>query len=158
MTTISESVNEPPWTCKINLRLSIWPGLTPSDASGCVCRRIMKRKKKKGGRLKDLDTKIQRLSYRFGNHGLGHGWITILCSSINWTIFIRSLRNLQMNIKKGKQRDCQQRTDLRERDLACRLTLKTNASSLNLRFSVGTKPAKKILIPSLTLKGMVTTP
>ncbi|ORX54895.1 hypothetical protein BCR36DRAFT_282115, partial [Piromyces finnis] len=31
-------------------------------------------------------------------------------------------------------------------------------SSLNLRFSVGMLPSKKILIPSLTLNGKVTTP
>jgi hypothetical protein len=37
-------------------------------------------------------------------------------------------------------------------------TLKLRLSSLNLRFSVGTKPARKMLIPSRTLKGSVTTP
>ena len=37
-------------------------------------------------------------------------------------------------------------------------TLKVRASSRNLRFSVGTKPLRKMLMPSLTLKGMVTTP
>lgn len=39
-----------------------------------------------------------------------------------------------------------------------RFTLKVKDSSRNLRFSVGTNPAKKILIPSLTEKGRVTTP
>ena len=38
------------------------------------------------------------------------------------------------------------------------LILKFNSSSLNRRFSVGTNPPRKMLIPSLTLKGMVTTP
>jgi translation initiation factor RLI1 len=37
-------------------------------------------------------------------------------------------------------------------------TLNVNSSGLNLKFSVGTKPAKKMLIPSLTPNGMVTTP
>lgn len=36
--------------------------------------------------------------------------------------------------------------------------LKFNSSSLKRKFSVGIKPAKKILIPSRTEKGMVTTP
>ena len=38
------------------------------------------------------------------------------------------------------------------------LTLNVKASSLKRRFSVGTNPARKMLIPSLTLKGRVTTP
>lgn len=38
------------------------------------------------------------------------------------------------------------------------LTLKSRVTSRNLRFSVGMNPAKKILIPSRTLDGMVTTP
>lgn len=37
-------------------------------------------------------------------------------------------------------------------------TLKVNETSRNRRFSVGTNPSRKILIPSRTLKGMVTTP
>ena len=36
--------------------------------------------------------------------------------------------------------------------------LKLSSSSLKRRFSVGTKPARKMLMPSLTEKGMVTTP
>jgi len=39
-----------------------------------------------------------------------------------------------------------------------KLTLNVRDSSRNRRFSVGTKPAKKILIPSLTENGRVTTP
>lgn len=39
-----------------------------------------------------------------------------------------------------------------------KFTLKVRESSRNLRFSVGTKPDKKMLIPSLTEKGSVTTP
>lgn len=38
------------------------------------------------------------------------------------------------------------------------LTLKVSASSLKRRFSVGTKPLRKMLMPSRTEKGMVTTP
>ena len=38
------------------------------------------------------------------------------------------------------------------------LILNVNYYYLNLIFSVGTKPAKNILIPSLTVKGIVTTP
>mmetsp|Transcript_9373 Transcript_9373/g.28173 ORF Transcript_9373/g.28173 Transcript_9373/m.28173 type:complete len:204 (+) Transcript_9373:2587-3198(+) len=37
-------------------------------------------------------------------------------------------------------------------------TLKVRDSSRNRRFSVGTKPARKMLMPSRTPKGMVTTP
>jgi hypothetical protein len=36
--------------------------------------------------------------------------------------------------------------------------LNVSSKSLNLRFSVGINPAKKTLIPSLTAKGIVTTP
>ena len=37
-------------------------------------------------------------------------------------------------------------------------TLNVSDTSLNRRFSVGTKPARKMLIPSRTAKGIVTTP
>ena len=37
-------------------------------------------------------------------------------------------------------------------------TLNVSASSRKRRFSVGTKPARKMLMPSLTPKGIVTTP
>jgi len=38
------------------------------------------------------------------------------------------------------------------------LILKVSSYSLNLMFSVGTNPDKKMLMPSLTVKGIVTTP
>lgn len=38
------------------------------------------------------------------------------------------------------------------------LILKESSSSLNLIFSVGTNPDRKMFIPYLTVKGMVTTP
>lgn len=87
-----------------------------------------------------------------------HSWILVPCICLNFfSIFLWCFSNLKKvyivihNNYSGTRH-------MRNINLPFHLTLKIRDSSLKRKFSVGTKPAKKILIPSLTEKGSVTTP
>lgn len=86
-----------------------------------------------------------------------HGWILVSSICLNFFgTFLWSLGDLSMK-KIGTSIIIPVRIQLsviaKEN-----LTLKVRDSSRNLRFSVGTNPARNILIPSLTENGRVTTP
>ena len=91
---------------------------------------------------------------------LGFTHRRILVPSIGLNVFCNLLCSLS-NLKEFKvQNPMKKSASNIKRRIARFLTFTLNVSdsSRNRRFSVGTKPAKKILIPSLTENGKVTTP